>query len=120
MIEKSLAKGLIPLLATIPPDLTPGHEHKGIPEMNALIRQLVDEKKLQGKNVVLVDLYASLYPYWNVYTDPRSCYGLFNPDDQLHPNEQGTSAMGAAWYESLAPLLPQNGLPWLMLLLADS
>jgi lysophospholipase L1-like esterase len=119
MIEKSLAKDLVPLVATLPPDLTPGHEYKGIPEMNTLIRQLVYEKVLQEKNVELVDLYAALAPFWSTYTNPRSCYALFNPEDQLHPNELGTSVMGTVWYESLAPLLAPKGLPWLMLLLAD-
>lgn len=119
MMEKSMARGVIPLVATIPPDLTPGHEYKDIPEMNSLIRELVEEKRSDGE-VYLVDQYEALHPYWEFYTDPRSCYASLpgRGDDQLHPNAKGTSAMGTVWYESLSRLLPRS-MPWLMLLLAD-
>lgn len=117
MIDKSLERGLIPLVATIPPDATPGHEYKGIPEMNSLIRQLVDEKKLEGKDVLLVEMYDQLAQDWSAYTNPRSCYSVFNPDDQLHPNETGFNAIGTIWYDSLEGLLPNKKVPWLILLL---
>jgi acyl-CoA thioesterase I len=109
MIDMSREQGLKPLLATLPPDLEPGHEYKNIPLMNNYIRELAVEK-----NVVLVDLYNALEPDWNVYTDPRACYG-----DLTHPNRSGFDAMGAVWYESLTEVLPSplGPLTWLMLLL---
>jgi lysophospholipase L1-like esterase len=119
MIDQSLAKGLIPLVATITPDKTPGAEYKGIPEMNTLIRQLVEEKVAEGKDVILVDQYNELEPDWYAYTNPRGCYSVFDPDDQLHPNASGFSAMGTVWYESLAAIFPRpSSLSWLMLLLS--
>jgi lysophospholipase L1-like esterase len=121
MIESSIAKGFIPLVATIPPDQTPGHDYKGIPEMNGLIRQLVEEKVAEGKNVILVDQFNALAPQWDSYTNPRSCYATLpgREDDQLHPNATGFSAMGSGWYESLAVVLPKppRSFPWLILLL---
>lgn len=108
MIDKSLANGLVPLLATIPPD--PDHEWKDIPLMNEYIRQLAQEK-----NVQLVDQYNFLAANWDAYTNPRGCYG-----DLLHPNRSGFDAIGLLWYESLSGLLPKNTLPWLNLLLHPS
>lgn len=107
MIEKSRARGLIPLLATIPPDPEPGHEYKNIPLMNEYISDLAEET-----GVTLVDLYGALSPDWSVYTDPRACY-----EDLTHPNKSGFEAMGAVWYEKLSDLLPKRNLTWLMLLL---
>lgn len=108
MIDKSRVRGLIPLLATIPPDPEPGHEYKNIPLMNEYIRELAEEK-----DVTLVDLYGALSPDWNVYTDPRACY-----EDLTHPNKTGFDAMGTVWYEQLSGLLPpKKSFPWLKLLL---
>lgn len=109
MIEKSIDRGLIPLVATIPPDFEPEHSYKNIPLMNTYIRDLVAEKVAQDKEVILVDQYAALYPYWNSYTP--GCYG-----DRIHPNATGFDAMGAVWYESLSELL-KRPLTWLLLLL---
>ncbi|MDD3813779.1 MAG: SGNH/GDSL hydrolase family protein [Desulfocapsaceae bacterium] len=106
MIDKSRAKGLIPLLATIPPD--PDHEWKDIPLMNDYIRQLAQEK-----DVILVDQYNFLAPDWDIYTNPQGCY-----NDRLHPNRSGFDAIGYLWYENLSELLPKKHiLPGLMLLL---
>lgn len=108
MIDKSRARGLIPLLATIPPDPEPGHEYKNIPLMNEYIKELAAEK-----DVLLVDLYEALYLDWPVYTEPRACYS-----DLTHPNRSGFDAMGTVWYESLVDLLPPKNLSWLKLLLS--
>ncbi len=107
MIDKSRARGLTPLLATLTPD--PDHDFKGIELMNTWIRELAVEK-----DVVLVDQYNALAPHWDVYTNPRACYG-----DLLHPNATGFDAMGAVWYQSLSALLPipVRSLSWLQLLL---
>ncbi|MBU0944954.1 MAG: SGNH/GDSL hydrolase family protein [Proteobacteria bacterium] len=107
MIDKSRERGLIPLLATIPPDPEPEHDYKDVPLMNQYIKELAEEK-----GVVLVDLYTALSPYWNIYTDPRACYG-----DLTHPNRSGFEAMGSLWYKNLSTLLPKKSLPGLMLLL---
>lgn len=105
MIDKSRARGLIPLLATIPPD--PEHDYKNIPLMNEYIVALAAEK-----DVILVDLYSALEPDWSVYTDPRACY-----NDLTHPNKSGFDAMGTVWYETLSEVLPEKNMSWLMLLL---
>ncbi len=117
IIEKCLSRNLIPLVATIPPDYTKYRGFKQISELNELIKGLVSDKINQGKQVLLVDLHESLEPYWEEYTDPRSCYAQFNENDQLHPNKSGFSAMGATWYESLSNFFPTIALPWLRLLL---
>ncbi|MCF6188654.1 MAG: SGNH/GDSL hydrolase family protein [Desulfobulbaceae bacterium] len=113
MIDKSIAMGLVPLVATIPPDFEPEHSYKNIPLMNTYIRDLVAEKaaeyKAENKEVILVDQYAALYPYWNSFTP--GCYG-----DLIHPNATGFAAMGSVWYATLAELLPRP-LTWLHLLL---
>jgi len=106
MIDKSRAKGVEPLLATITPDPNPEHAYKNIPLMNTYIRALAAKQ-----DVVLVDLYAAMYPYWDTYTNPRACY-----NDLLHPNPTGFDAMAAVWYATLAELLPRP-LTWLHLLL---
>lgn len=106
MIDKSRARGIEPLLATLTPD--PDHDYKDIPLMNEKIRELATLKE-----VILVDQYNALAPDWDVYTNPRGCYG-----DLLHPNYTGFDAMGNVWYTSLSELLPRPKLPWLMLLLA--
>ena len=99
MVDKSRAKGIEPLLATIPPDSEPDHSYKNIPLMNDYIRQLAVEK-----NIVLVDQYNALEPRWDVYTNPRGCY-----NDLLHPNSTGFDAMGSVWYDSLSDLPVQTG-----------
>jgi lysophospholipase L1-like esterase len=107
MIEKTRAKGIVPLIATVTPD--PDHEYKQIYELNDLIRQLAADKK-----IILVDLYNALSPYWDIYTDPPGCYG-----DRLHPNWTGFQAMAAVWYDGFSGLLkrPLRPMPWLFLLL---
>ena len=114
MIDKSIARGLVPLVATIPPDLEPEHSYKNIPLMNTYIRDLVAEKeaeyKAEHKKVILVDQYAALFPYWNSFTP--GCYG-----DLIHPNATGFAAMGSVWYDSLSGLLKRT-FPWMILLLS--
>ena len=99
MIDKSRAKGVEPLLATITPDTDPEHSYKDIPLMNDYIRQLAGEK-----NVVLVDQYNTVNPYWDRYTNPKGCY-----EDLLHPNPSGFDAMGSIWYASLSDMPVQTG-----------
>ncbi|MBL4904122.1 MAG: SGNH/GDSL hydrolase family protein [Desulfocapsa sp.] len=104
MIDKSRDHGLVPLIATIPPD--PEHAYKDIPLMNSYIRDLASEK-----NVPLVELYNEMYPMWNSYTP--GCYG-----DRTHPNSAGFQTMGEIWFESLSGLIqPKPPLTWLELLL---
>jgi lysophospholipase L1-like esterase len=109
MIRNSREVGVEPLLATIPPDLEPGNEFKEIEELNKAIRELA-----AAENVILVDQYNALAPYWPEYTP--GCY-----NDQTHPNRPGFAAMGNLWYENLFNLLDKNSpaptFPWLNLLL---
>ena len=107
MIDKSRAHGLVPLLATLPPDTEPDHRYKDIPLMNEYIRDLASEK-----GVTLVDLYNKMNPYWDSFTP--GCYG-----DNLHPNAGGFKAIGGIWFESLADMIsPKFFLySWLDLLL---
>jgi lysophospholipase L1-like esterase len=95
MIDKVRARGIQPILATLPPD--PDHTWKPIGRMNDYIRQLAVEK-----DVELVDLYNVLGGSWPWYTYPRGCY-----EDRTHPNEIGFYDMAGAWYNILynLPLL---------------
>lgn len=112
IINKVLAKGIQPILATIPPD--PDHPYKEIALLNLRIRELALHYESQ---VILADQYNALAPNWNEYTNPRGCYG-----DLLHPNPKGFDAMAVTWFESLYPLLPEpyvppQTFPWMMLLI---
>ncbi len=105
MIDTVREKGKIPLLATITPD--PDHPWKEIEQTNSYIRSLASEK-----NVLLVDLFAALAPYWYWYTHPAGCYG-----DLQHPNSRGFYEMAVTWHKSLSTLIKKPSMPWLMLLL---
>ena len=106
MVDKSRARGIEPLLATLTPD--PEHGYKDILLMNEQIRLYA-----VAHEVILVDLYNATVFDWGVYTNPRGCYG-----DLIHPNQTGFDVMGTTLYESLSPLLPGPApLSWLMLLL---
>lgn len=108
IIDQIVAKGLVPLLATLTPDAEPGHSYKDIPLMNEYIRDLAQEK-----NVSLVELYGQMEPDWGSYTP--GCYG-----DLLHPNVYGFQTIGKIWFDSLADLIPEKPkatLTWLNLLL---
>ncbi|GAB4332529.1 MAG: hypothetical protein Kow0089_00430 [Desulfobulbaceae bacterium] len=112
MIDKSRARGIEPLLATLTPDPNPEHAYKDIPLMNQKIREFAASKQPQ---VTLVDLDKALSPYWSQYTNPRGCYG-----DLLHPNWAGFQAMAATWYATLYEFIKKDvHLPWLMLLLGN-
>ncbi len=111
MIDQVVAKGMVPLLATITPDADPEHRYKNIPLMNEYIRDLAEEK-----NVQLVELYNQMQPDWGKYTP--GCYG-----DLLHPNIAGFQTMGQIWFDSLAVLIPAKPdihLTWLNLLLLQN
>ncbi|MFZ3167688.1 MAG: GDSL-type esterase/lipase family protein, partial [Candidatus Methanoperedens sp.] len=57
---------------------------------NNAIRSIVKDKKLQDKNVILVDIYSQM----NVQTD-------FAPWERLHPNKIGSNKMAKTWFDSI-------------------
>lgn len=57
---------------------------------NNAIPGIVKAKKLQGKKVILVDIYSQM----NIQTD-------FAPWEKLHPNKRGSNKMAKTWFDSI-------------------
>lgn len=98
MIDKALARGVLPVLGTITPD--PRYPEKNIPGANTLLRDLALKKK-----VALADHYSALITNWA---------NLCNVD-QMHPNLAGYSIMARVWSEAMQQ--PINLTPIYLLLL---
>jgi lysophospholipase L1-like esterase len=62
-------------------------------QFNATIPGIVDAKRAAGKRVVYVNMYNAV-----------STADLY---DGIHPNSNGYDKMAAAWYQALAPIVPQ-------------
>lgn len=105
MIDKILARGIIPLIATITPD--PDHTWKNIELMNSYIKELAYQK-----DIAVVDLYSEMASGWYWYTNPQGCYM-----DNLHPNSLGFQKIASVWYATLAENFKKPVLLWLQLLL---
>jgi len=62
---------------------------QNIIQYNAAIPELVAARQANGSHVMIVDMFSQLF-YPSDYTD------------DLHPNDQGYSIMGDAWYRAIA------------------
>lgn len=93
MVDKTLARGITPILASLTPDTRPIMDVvKQInTTYNAEIRKIVVEK-----NITLCELYNPLRSAWdNAYTD-----------DGLHPNREGYQAIAKIWFDTIkAPIV---------------
>ena len=104
MVDAAIARGEIPVLGTIPPDIHNSTRNIGKPiaKANALIRQLANER-----NVALADHYDALISNWHELTW-----------DGLHPNGKGYEVMARTWFKPLNERISaMTSLPWLLLLL---
>ena len=104
MVDASLARGAVPVLGTIPPDIYAAAQNlaKPIVETNTLLRQLARER-----NIALADHYAALVGNWANLTY-----------DGLHPNLAGYTIMARTWFTPVNDKInAMTSLPWLMLLL---
>ncbi len=95
MIDKCLAKGVVPLVAT----MTPEEKYGNTP----LIRETINPEivALAGrKNITLVDLYSAVADSWAAWSW-----------DGLHPNYDGMLAIAQAWYNKVpvAGVTPKSG-----------
>lgn len=107
MIDRIVAHGATPVLAT----LTPDHRYndaKPITEINRRIRNLATER-----NIALADLYAATNAKWSVLSS-----------DGLHPNLSGYNVLADTWHTNVPVDVPEtpepeppDPTPWLFLLL---
>lgn len=87
MVDKALARGVVPILATITPDPnvysgSSGSRVKPIEYTNGLLRNWV-----QNRNVAFCEQYAALAPRWP----------YLQSGDYLHPNLSGYQVMAETW-----------------------
>jgi lysophospholipase L1-like esterase len=104
MVDVSIARGTVPVLGTIPPDIYAAAQNlaKPIIETNTLLKQLARER-----NIALADHYAALVGNWANLTY-----------DGLHPNLAGYTIMARTWFTPVnEKIIAMSGMPWLMLLL---
>ena len=82
MIDKTKAKGITPLIATLTPEEKYGNTDLIANTINPQIASLASEK-----GITLVDLYAATSASWSAWSW-----------DGLHPNYDGMYAIASTWY----------------------
>ena len=82
MIDKTRAKGISPLVATLTPEEKYGNTPLIANTINPEIKALAAQK-----GVPLVDLYSKVAPSWSAWSW-----------DGLHPNYDGMYAIASAWF----------------------
>ncbi len=95
MIDKTLAKGVVPLVATMTPEEKYGNTQLIRDTINPQIVALAAQK-----NITLVDLYGAVADSWSAWSW-----------DGLHPNYDGMLAIAQAWYNKVpvAGVTPKSG-----------
>ena len=104
MVDATLARGEVPVLGTLLPDIRKAEAYlsKPIVETNTLLRQLA-----RDRNIALADHYNALIGNW-----PKLTY------EGLHPNLAGYEVMARTWFTPVNDKInAMTSLPWLMLLL---
>jgi lysophospholipase L1-like esterase len=84
------------LVATLIPTQSDS-ENELMQAYNASVADLVEIRAGEGKRVALVDMYSAFSQNASFKTEYLS--------DNLHPNAAGYTAMAAAWYAVVGPLL---------------
>ena len=104
MVDATLARGEVPILGTLLPDIRKAEVYlsKPIVETNTLLRQLA-----RDRGIGLADHYAALVGNWSNLTY-----------EGLHPNLAGYEVMARTWFTPVHDRInAMTSLPWLMLLL---
>ena len=104
MVDATLARGEVPVLGTLLPDIRKAEVYlsKPIVETNTLLRQLA-----RDRGIGLADHYAALVGNWSNLTY-----------EGLHPNLAGYEVMARTWFTPVHDRInAMTSLPWLMLLL---
>jgi lysophospholipase L1-like esterase len=89
MIEKSIARGVTPIVGTITPNSRPG----GFDDLTRNVFNPAIIDVANSKGVKVADQYAALRPGW---TSKPLHYG-----DDLHPNRAGYAIIGNTWYRTM-------------------
>ncbi len=105
MIDRSLGKGVTPIIGTITPDF-----YDGRTEYNDLIESLYNPKLISVasiKHVRVSDQYEKLRPEWLSYP--------LHSGDYLHPNIEGYGRIANTWYSTIIPSTPMGAIMLLLL-----
>lgn len=93
MISKSMAAGVIPLLATLTPSDRVGSQTLIPQSWNPMIEALARDNGIE-----LVDHYNAILPTW-----PTS------NADGIHPHDLGYQTIANTWFAALAPMIAASG-----------
>jgi lysophospholipase L1-like esterase len=105
MIDRSLGRGVTPILGTIPPNF-----YQGKTSYNDLVEGVYNPKLLDIaslKHVRVADQYTVLRPEWLTYP--------LHSGDYLHPNIEGYSRIANTWYGAIVPQAPVGAIMLLLL-----
>jgi lysophospholipase L1-like esterase len=92
MIDKSIGRGVTPIVGTITPNSRPG----GFDDLTRNVSNPKIISVADSRGVKVADQYGALRPGW---TSIPLHYG-----DDLHPNRAGYAIMGNTWFRTLFPL----------------
>ncbi len=93
MIDAARSRGVVPMIATIPPQRLGGHRDavaRLIPEFNAQLRVMAT-----ARGATVVDVYAAMAADIAAYIGP----------DDLHPTEAGLRMIGETFYAAIRAAL---------------
>ncbi len=85
------------VVATVCPVINDGTDQR-IVEYNTGVKQVVEQRKMQDKNVILLDNYAAIHDQPNWEDDLMI--------DNLHPNDAGYAVFGQSFYDAIDEYLP--------------
>jgi lysophospholipase L1-like esterase len=102
MVDKSLQRGVTPIVGTITPNTTKGslYDNKITNDYNPKLVSMASQK-----SVLIADQYGALRPEWAQLNN-----------DQLHPNIAGYKMVARTWYLVIHPANPVGGAIMLLLL----
>ena len=93
MISKSMAAGVIPLIATLTPSDKVGSQTLIPQSWNPMIESLA-----QSNGIELVDHYKAILPSWST-----------SNADGIHPHDLGYQTIATTWFSAIAPMIASSG-----------
>jgi len=93
IISKSMAAGVIPVLATLTPSDRAGSQVLIPQTWNPMIKALAE-----ANGIELVDHYTAILPTWPTSTA-----------DGIHPHDLGYQTMASTWFATVAPMITSSG-----------